>query len=192
MIASLTGEISQVLESQIVLNVGGFGLLVNLTEEACLQCRPGMRKAFHTYLVVREDNLSLYGFETVEERDLFVHLIGVAGVGPKTGLAALSTLTPEAVKRAITGDQPEIFTRVSGIGKKTAQKIILDLQGQVKPLEPLEAASKMDDVDAEVMEALTALGYSIVEAQAALQSLGKREEDTDAEERLRKALQYFS
>ncbi len=192
MIASLTGKISQVLDGQIVLNMGGVGLLVNLTEETCMQCRPGMRKAFHTHLVVREDHLSLYGFETMEERDLFIHLIGVAGVGPKTALAALSTLTPDAVRRAITGDQPEIFSRVSGIGKKTAQKIILELQGKVKPLEPLEAASKMDDVDAEVMEALTALGYSIVEAQAALQSLGKGEEDTDAEERLRKALQYFS
>lgn len=192
MIASITGEISHVLEGQIVLNVGGVGLLINLTEETCLQCRPGMRKAFHTYLVVREDHLSLYGFETMEERDLFVHLISVAGVGPKTGLAALSTLTPEAVRRAITGDQPEIFTRVPGIGTKTAQKIILDLQGKIKPLEPLEAASKMDEVDAEVMEALTALGYSIVEAQAALQSIGKGEEDSDAEERLRKALQYFS
>ncbi len=191
MIASLTGEISQVLDGQIVLNVGGVGLLINLTEETCMQCRPGMRKAFHTHLVVREDHLSLYGFETMEERDLFIHLIGVAGVGPKTALAALSTLTPDAVRRAITGDQPEIFTRVSGIGKKTAQKIILDLQGQIKPLEPLEAASKMDDVDAEVMEALTALGYSIVEAQAALQSI-ERDEDSDAEERLRKALQYFS
>jgi Holliday junction DNA helicase RuvA len=191
MIASLTGEISQVLDGQIVLNMGGVGLLINLTEGTCMQCRPGMRKAFHTHLVVREDLLSLYGFETMEERDLFIHLIGVAGVGPKTALAALSTLTPDAVRRAITGDQPEIFTRVSGIGKKTAQKIILDLQGQIKPLEPLEAASKMDDVDAEVMEALTALGYSIVEAQAALQSI-ERDEDSDAEERLRKALQYFS
>jgi holliday junction DNA helicase RuvA len=191
MIASLTGEISQVLDGQIVLNVGGVGLLINLTEETCMQCRPGMRKAVHTHLVVREDHLSLYGFETMEERDLFIHLIGVAGVGPKTALAALSTLTPEAVRRAITGDQPEIFTRVPGIGKKTAQKIILDLQGQIQPLEPLEAASKLDEVDAEVMEALTALGYSIVEAQAALQSIG-RDEDSDAEERLRKALQYFS
>jgi len=191
MIASVTGEISQVLEGQIVLNVGGVGLFVNLTEDTCLQCRPGMRKAFHTYLVVREDHLSLYGFETMEARDLFVHLISVSGVGPKTGLAALSTLTTEAVRRAITGDQPEIFTRVPGIGKKTAQKIILDLQGQIQPLEPLEAASKMDEVDTEVMEALTALGYSIVEAQAALQSIGKNQ-NANAEERLRKALQYFS
>jgi len=191
MIASITGEISQIFDGQVVINVGGVGLLVNLTEAACLDSRPGKRKSFHTYLVVREDQLSLYGFETIEERDMFIHMIGVAGIGPKTGLTALSTLTPETIRRAITRDQPEIFTRVPGIGKKTAQKIILDLQGKIQPLEPLEAATMMDDVDAEVMEALTALGYSIVEAQAALQSLGKNE-DTAAETRLRQALQYFS
>lgn len=191
MIATITGEISQVFEGQVVLNVGGLGFLVNLTDETCLGCRPGMKKAFHTYLVVREDQLSLYGFATMEARDLFIHLISVAGIGPRTGLAVLSTLTPDVIRRAITADQPEIFIRVPGIGKKTAQKIILDLQGQIQPLEPLEAASKMDEIDLEVMEALTALGYSIVEAQVALQSLSK-DEDANAETRLRKALQYFS
>ncbi len=191
MISTITGEIIQVFERQVVVNVGGIGFLVNTTEAAVLESRPGMRKAFHTYLVVREDQLALYGFESIEERDLFVHLIGVAGIGPKTALTAMSTLSPVAIRRAITGDQPEIFARVPGIGNKTAQKIILDLQGKIQPLEPLEAAAKMDDVDAEVMEALTALGYSVVEAQAALQSLG-RDKDSDAETRLRKALQYFS
>jgi len=191
MIATVSGEISQVFENQAVINMGGIGLLVNLTDETCLSCRPGMKRAFHTHLVVREDNLSLYGFETMEEREMFIHLIGVAGIGPKTGLAMLSTLTPDAVRRAITSDQPEIFTRVPGIGKKTAQKIILELQGKVQPLEPLEAVSKMDEIDTEVMEALIALGYSIVEAQAALQSL-PNDEDSDSETRLRQALQYFS
>ena len=191
MIATVSGEITQVLENQVIVNIGGIGLRLNVTEETCLNCQPGMKKGFHTYLVVREDSLSLYGFMTAEERDLFVHLISVAGVGPKTALAALSTLTPTAVRRAITGDQPEVFARVSGIGKKTAQKIILDLQGKVTPLEPLESALRMDEVDAEVIEALTALGYSIVEAQTAIQSLGV-DEDADPETRLRKALQYFS
>ena len=191
MIATISGEISQVLENQVVINVGGVGLLLNIPEDNRLQCRPGMKKAFHTYLVVREDQLSLYGFETIEARDLFVHLISVGGVGPKTALATLSMLTPEVIRRAITGEQPEIFSRVPGIGKKTAQKIILDLQGRIKPLEPLEAAVKMDEVDTEVMEALTALGYSIVEAQTALQSISRDDTD-DAENRLRKALQYFS
>jgi len=191
MIASISGDISQVLDNQIVINVSGVGFLINVTEEVCRDSRPGMKKAFHTYLVVREDQLSLYGFETLEARDLFVHLISVAGIGPRTALTALSNLTPEAVRRAITGDQPEVFTRVPGIGKKTAQKIILDLQGKIEPLEPLEAVAKMDKIDAEVMDALIALGYSIVEAQAALQSI-PRNKDLDAEERLRKALQYYS
>ena len=191
MISTITGEISHIFDGQVVINVGGMGFLVNLTEVACLDSRPGMRKAFHTYLVVREDQLALYGFETIEERDLFIHLIGVSGIGPKTGLSALSTLTPQAVRRAITADQPEVFARVPGIGKKTAQKIILDLQGKVQPLETLGGITKMDDVDTEVMEALTALGHSIVEAQAALQFLG-RDDGSDAETRLRKALQYFS
>lgn len=192
MIASISGEITQVLEGQVVVNVGGVGLLLNLTEEACLDIRPGLKRAFHTYLVVREDQLTLYGFTTIEARDQFVHLISVSGVGPKIALATLSALSPETIRRAITGDQPEIFAKVPGIGKKTAQKIILDLQGKIQPLEPLEAVSKMDETDAEVMEALTALGYSIVEAQTALQSLAKDDEDADAETRLRKALQYFS
>lgn len=190
MIASISGEISQLLDGQVVVNVGGIGLLVNVTQDHCLACRLGQKKAFHTYLVVREDLLAIYGFETTEERELFIHLISVAGVGPKIALAALSALSPEAVRRAIAADQPEVFARVPGIGKKTAQKIILDLQGKVQPMEPLEAVSRMGEVDAEVMEALTALGYSIVEAQSALQSLGKDEEG-DAEARLRKALQFF-
>ena len=192
MIASISGEITQVLQGQAVIKVGGVGLLLNLTEEDCLDIRPGMQSNFHTYLVVREDQLALYGFKTIEARDLFVHLISVGGVGPKIGLAALSFLTPETIRRAITGDQPEIFAKVPGIGKKTAQKIILDLQGKIQPLEPLEAVSKMDEIDAEVMEALTALGYSIVEAQTALQSLSREDQGADAETRLRKALQYYS
>lgn len=192
MIASISGEIAQVLEGQIVIMVGGVGLLLNLPEGTCLACRPGEKRAFHTYLVVREDQLTLYGFETLEERDLFVHLIGVGGIGPKIALATLTALTPETIRRAITGDQPEIFANVPGIGKKTAQKIILDLQGKIQPLEPLGAVSRMDEIDAEVIEALTALGYSIVEAQTALQSLSRDEQAADAETRLRKALQYFS
>lgn len=191
MIASISGEISQVFEGQIVVNVSGVGLLLNVTEDCRLNSRVGMKKAFHTHLVVREDNFSLFGFETIEERDLFIHLISVAGVGPKTGLATLSVLSPETIRRAITADQPEIFTRVPGIGKKTAQKMILDLQGKIQPLDTLEAASQMDEIDTEVLEALTTLGYSIVEAQSALQSLGKNQDD-DAATRLRKALQYFS
>ncbi len=192
MIASISGEITQALEGQAVVNVGGVGILVKLTEATSLACQPGLKRAFHTFLVVREDQLTLYGFETPEERDLFIHLIGVSGVGPKIAMATLSALSPESIRRAVTTNQPEIFASVPGIGKKTAQKIILDLQGKIQPLEPFEAVSRMDQIDTEVMEALTTLGYSVVEAQTALQSLSKEDQQADAETRLRKALQYFS
>lgn len=190
MIATISGDISQVMPGQVVIEVGGIGWLLHLTEPTIHTCRLGSKRAFYTHLVVREDLLALYGFETLEERDLFIHLISVAGVGPRIALASLSALTPDAVRRAITGEQPEVFTRVPGIGKKTAQKIILDLQGKIQPLDPLEAAASLDLVDTEVMEALVALGYSIIEAQTAIQSLG-RAEGEDAEERLRQALRYF-
>lgn len=192
MIASISGEITQVLEGKVVINLGGVGLFLHLTDEECHSCRRGTKRTYFTHLVVREDQLSLYGFESIEARDLFVQLIGVSGIGPRTGLAVLSVLSPETIRRAITSDQPEVFAKVPGIGKKTSQKIILDLQGKIQPLEPLEAISKMDEVETEVLEALVALGYSIVEAQTALQSLPKTDQDADAETRLRQALTYFS
>lgn len=191
MIATISGEILHVLEGQLIVNLNGLGLSIFVPEEICRQSRPGMKTALHTYLVVREDALSLYGFETMEERELFVHLISVAGIGPKIALSVLSTLSPETIRYAIAADQPEVFTRVPGIGKKTAQKLILELRGKIEPLEPMEAAARLDEIDTEVLEALTALGYSIVEAQAALQYAGKDAGST-AEDRLRKALQYFS
>ncbi len=192
MIASITGEITQVLEGKVVINLGGVGLFLHLTDDESRSCRPGTRRSFFTHLIVREDQLSLYGFETIEARDLFILLISVSGIGPRIGLAVLSALSPETIRRAITANQPEIFVKVPGIGKKTSQKIILDLQGKVQPLEPLEAISKMDEIDAEVLEALVALGYSIIEAQSALQYLPKADQEMDAEARLRQALGYFS
>ncbi len=191
MIATLSGDVQYIHEDHIILNVNGVGFLVNVTSDTALQLRPAMQKTLFTYLVVREDNLSLFGFENSESRDFFIHLIGVGGVGPKTGLAILSMLNTDTIRRAITGEQAEVFSRVPGIGKKTAQKIILHLQGRIKPLEPLEAAASMDNIDTEVLEALTGLGYSIVEAQAALQSIPS-ETEKDVETRLRMALNYFS
>jgi Holliday junction DNA helicase RuvA len=192
MIASISGEISQVFDGQVVISVGGVGLLIRLTDATYLECKIGSQRTFHTFLVVREDQLTLYGFETLEERNLFIHLIGVSGIGPKIAMATLSTLSPETIRRAVTAEQPELFAGVPGIGKKTAQKIILDLQGKLQPLEPFEAVSRLDPIDTEIMEALTSLGYSVVEAQTALQSLTKEDHAADAETRLRKALQYFA
>lgn len=191
MISSINGRVADRTEDSLIVEVGGVGLEVFAPAELVNQAETGKAIALHTYLVVRENELSLYGFKTKEERRFFNLLIGVNGVGPRLALAVLSTLTPNAIRRAVFSEQAEMFSRVSGVGKTTAQKIQLHLKNKIKDVDGLEAVAIMDDLDTEVIGALTALGYSIVEAQAALQSIPK-DAPRDLEERLRLALTYFS
>lgn len=192
MIASLYGEIISVSEDSLVLAVAGVGFQIYVPTGLLAQARGGERLFLHTSLIVRQDALTLYGFEKEDERAFFNLLLGVNGVGPRSALSVISTLSVDAIRRAILSETPEIFARVPGIGKKTAQKILLHLQGKVPgTLEGLQGISGLVDVDAEVLEALTGLGYSVVEAQSALQSI-PRDAAKDVEERLRLALQYFS
>lgn len=190
MIATLRGEITQVEQNALVIQVSGLGLRVHVPAPLRERLRVGESAALYTHLVVREDAWTLYGFETVSERDLFLLLLGVDGVGPKVALAVLSTMSIDAVQRAVFAEQPELLGRVPGIGKKTAQKIVLHLHDRLKPDETLAPMAAMSDADGEVLAALTALGYSVVEAQAALQSI-PRDAPDDIEARLRLALQYF-
>ena len=118
-------------------------------------------------------------------------LNGVSGIGPRLALAALSTLNPDAIRRAVFHEQPEVFSRVPGIGKKTAEKVVFHLKDRITGVDDLSPLVSMADSDTETLEALVALGYSVVEAQAALQSIPK-DAPEDVEERLRLALQYFS
>ena len=155
------------------------------------QLHPGEIANLYTHLVLRQDSLTLYGFENVESRELFEILIGVSGIGPRLALSMLSTLEPETIERAVFNEQAEVFTRVPGIGTKTSRKILLHLQDKIPSVEGLEPMVAISDVDAEVVGALTALGYSVVEAQAAMQAIPK-DASQDIEERLRIALQHFS
>jgi len=139
---------------------------------------------------VREDALILYGFESQGDRELFNILLGVDGVGPKVAISVLSTMTLDAIQRAVFGDEPDVLSRVPGVGKKTAQKMALHLKDKLKPGDGLSKLAMMSDADSEVIAALTALGYSVVEAQAAIQSIPKDSPD-DTGERLRLALGYF-
>lgn len=191
MIATLSGRVLEVNSDHLVVEVGGVGLLVYVPTALRANLRPGESVFLFTHLVVREDLLSLYGFESKEGRDFFVLLLGVNGVGPRLALAIMSALTPDAIRRAVFHEQDEVFARVPGVGKKTAQKILLHLQDRI-PLEAgLEPLARFSDVDGEVLAALTSLGYSVVEAQAALQTIPP-ETPQDVETRLRIALQYFA
>lgn len=190
MIATLRGEIAQVEENALVLEVGGVGLRVFVPAPLRTRSKAGEVLMLYTHLVVREDALTLYGFESQSERELFNTLLGVDGVGPKAALSVLSTLTLDAVQRAVFAEETEILNRVPGIGKKTAQKMAIHLKDKLKPMDALASVGAMTDRDGEVLAALTALGYSVVEAQSAIQALPK-DAPEDTEERLRMALQYF-
>ena len=191
MIATLRGEISQIEETALILEVGGVGLRVFVPAPLRTRLKVGEAAFLFTHLVVREDALTLYGFESQAERELYNILLGVDGVGPKVALAVLSTLTVDAIQRAIFADEGEILGRVPGVGKKTAQKMAIHLKDKLKPTDALAGVAAMEDYDSEVLAALTALGYSVVEAQSAIQSMPK-DAPKDVEERLRVALQYFT
>lgn len=190
MIASLHGKILEIFSDSLVIEIGGMGFQVFTPPAVRQAVRPGESIFLHTCLIVRQDALTLYGFETREEREFFDLLLGVDGIGPKSALGVLSALSPDAIRRAVFQEQAEVFSRAPGVGKKTAQKILLHLQDRLPAVSGIEQLGMASDVDTEVIAALTALGYSVVEAQAALQSLGRNAPE-DVEERLRLALQYF-
>jgi Holliday junction DNA helicase RuvA len=191
MIATLRGEITQVEDNAIIIETGGVGLRVFVPKPLRERTKAGEAIFLFTHLVVREDDWKLFGFESQADRELFMTLLGVDGVGPRTALAVLSTLNLDTVQRAVFSDEPDLLSRVPGVGKKTAQKMVLYLHDKLKPVSGLEKIASMSDADSEVLAALTALGYSVVEAQTAIQSIPKDAPD-EVEERLRLALQQFT
>lgn len=191
MIATLRGEITQIEDNAIIVETGGVGLRVAVPKLLRERMKTGEAIFLYTHLVVREDAWILYGFDSQSERELFTTLLGVDGVGPRTALSVLSTLTVETVQRAVFNDEADLLSRVPGIGKKTAQKMLLYLHDKLKPAGGLEKIAYMTDADLEVLAALTSLGYSVIEAQAAIQSIPK-DAPADVEGRLRVALQQFT
>jgi Holliday junction DNA helicase RuvA len=191
MIALLRGIVAEIENDSIVVDVGGVGFQVYVPAPVRekLQIRDAI--VLHTRLVIREDNWALCGFETKEYREFFNLLMGVNGIGLRLAILILSILPPDSIRRAVFSEQADIFCRVPGIGKKTAQKILLYLQDRIPSIGTLEPFAAMTDVDGEVLAALTALGYSVVEAQSALQYI-PRDAPQDVENRLRLALQYFT
>lgn len=191
MISSLRGTVQRVGPGNIVVEVGGVGFSVAVPATV-LEDSPeaGQSISLYTRLIVRADSLSLYGFGSPEQRQLFDMLLQVNGVGPRLAMAVLSHLSPELLRSAVGTGQADILTRVPGIGRKTAEKIIFHLKDRmvVAPLAEVPAPSA---VDTEVLQVLTALGYSLVEAQAGVQSIPVGTAQ-DVEERVRMALKYFS
>ena len=183
MIARLEGLVSDVQDGMAVINVAGVGFAVHVPANVMLQA--GKVATLYTYLHVRETELSLYGFTDTDDKQLFVLLLGVSGVGPKAALSILSTLSSDVLRRAILNGQPEVIARAPGVGKKTGQSVVLHLKDKIKHVD-LGSNEVVQD-DADVIAALTALGFSIVEAQRAMQQI-PRDADLSLDDRIRRAL----
>jgi len=174
----------------VILEVGGIGVRVNVPRSVLENVnRVGRSLYLHTHLIVRETDLSLYGFETEEDLHLFEILLDVSGVGPKVGLAILSTLSPEVLKGAIAREETAVLQRVPGIGKKTSERIMFHLRDKLDLTADVGAMPFVSDVDSDVIELLTSLGFSIIESQTALQNIPR--DVTDLDDRLQLALQYL-
>lgn len=189
MIATLEGQVAHKDNEYIIIVVGGVGLEV-FAPRTTIEKIKSDRAFLYTRLIVREDSLTLYGFTTESERDLFDTFIKISGVGPKLAITMLSSLSLDNIRNAVINERPEILTRVPGIGKKTAQKILFELKDKISVGLDAMPAADFDNINADVMEALTALGYSIVEAQMAVQSIPS-DTPENVEQRVLIALQYL-
>jgi Holliday junction DNA helicase RuvA len=169
----------------VVLDVNGIGYEVAVTPRALADLPgTGEEAVLHTHLHVREDQLALYGFATEERRDLFRLLLGLSGVGPKVALAVLATMEPEELRRAVAAEDADALVAVPGIGKRTSQKLMLELRSRLDLLET-DVVSK-GGATSDVREALSGLGYGADEIREAMRELPG---DLPVEELLRLSLQ---
>lgn len=184
MIAQLTGKISSIHGSYLVLTTNGVGYKVFASPYTLGKIAGEGEAMLFIHTHVREDQFALYGFLTEDELSMFELLISVSGIGPKVGMSILSIADPKTIRTAIVNKDPSILTRVSGVGKKIAEKVIVELQNKVAATDVHDQAGTL--ADQEVLEALTALGYSVSEARDALKLVPG--DKADVGERLKYAL----
>lgn len=184
MIAQLEGKLAGIRGSSVILMVGGVGYLVAVSSYTLGKLAGKDQVLLHIHTHVREDQLNLFGFLDEEELEMFQLLISVSGIGPKMGLSILSIADIKTIRLAIVNKDPSMLTRVSGVGKKTAEKLIVELQNKVHAVagdEDGDAAAGQDAI-----EALVSLGYSITDAREALKLVPA--DVTDVSARIRAAL----
>lgn len=178
MFSYIQGRVEEINPEGIVLDHDGIGYEIGLPQSSLSQLRRQMQLRVYTYLQVRDDGFSLFGFLKREDLDLFKLLIGVGGIGPKGALSILGVLSVDQLRFAIAAGDDKTIAQAPGIGKKTAQRVILDLRDKIDFTQILEAQldskasdSSSDDIRGEAILALNALGYSSVEALQAIRDL---------------------
>ena len=191
MISSLNGKLEFMGGDHAVINVGGIGFQVYMpTSTLSTLGRTGDEVKLHTHLHLREDNVTLYGFGSAEELELFETLLSVSGLGPRLALAMLSALSTEQLTMAIATGSVDLLTMTPGIGKKVASRIILELKEKIGAGWIATPATQIARENADVLAALTSLGYSAAEATMAVATL-PASSDLPLEEKIKQALAYF-
>jgi holliday junction DNA helicase RuvA len=185
MIGHLEGRVLELQPGLVVLEAGGVGYEVHLPISVHALLVGRERATLHVHTHVREDQLTLYGFPTRRERDVFRMLLGVSGVGPRTALALLSGLTPDDLGAAVEGEQWRRLAAVPGIGKRTAERLIVELKGKLAPGTRPAGVTARDDA----VSALVNLGYPVRSAEEAVGELARTEPGLTLGELLRRALQ---
>ena len=195
MIGFLRGALAEKGDGYIVIDVNGVGYLVNVPANSKAYLSPeGQEVMVYTSMIVREDDMSLFGFSTKSELDAFKKLIGVSGVGPKAAISILSAFTMEQLREAIVFEDSKSLTKANGIGKKTAERIVLELKDKFTAAGTADSPSEEGATQAgafaggraEAISALMALGYSRPEATSAL--AGVKDKDLSTEEYIKLAL----
>lgn len=189
MISRLTGTIIHTDLKYVILDVNGVGYKVSVSPDMFQKMDKEGKVTFWTYLAVREDALDLYGFPTQSELKFFELLITISGIGPKTAMGILSNASVQSLETAIqTGDTSHL-TKVSGIGKKVAEKIVLELKDKVTETAHTPESQAMMKNDSDALEALKSLGYSPTEARDALKALPKT--ITKTNDKIKEALKFL-
>ena len=201
MIAYVKGQLADEYKDSVVIEQGGVGLCILIPASLSDRLPPcGSEVKLHTYLYLREDGMSLYGFLAREDLAIFRLLLTVSGIGPRGALGILSTVTPDNLRFAILSEDAKTIAKAPGIGVKTAKKLIIELKDKLDLSEALELSKEHKEstdtehigtVRAEAVEALTALGYSAAESLSAVKKVEITEEMT-VEKLLRAALKNFN
>ncbi len=190
MIAYLDGKIIYSTDKFIILNTGNIGYKVSVTPETILSCEEGKIISLFIYTAVKENSIDLFGFKTTEELSFFELLLDVSGIGPRSALSIIGLAPIDTVKRAIATGDVGYLNKVSGIGKKTAEKIILELRDKLQNYKNTEGTPSTLREEGDILEALKSLGYSQNEARDALKQIPASIEGTNA--RVKEALRILS
>ena len=185
MIASVEGIVTHKDGRSLIVAVSGIGYQIFVTPSTLSKQNTGNTLFLWTHQVIREDANDLYGFQSMEEKDLFEILISVSGIGPRSGLAILSLSSPNVLKQAIAAGNTNYLTQVSGIGKRLAEKIVVELRDKMADLYGT-ATDQLVGGDSDVLEALRTLGYSASEGREILKQIPA--EISDTKERIKRAL----